>query len=179
MVQLMPLHPQATSSLASFKPRLRPLNGCSSSSSSGTHTHTHTHLFNGPFPGLPRWAGARKVKPIWILLKQETMNGSGISWAICKSAPCSRQITTPVWLVVVVVVVLITESTLRTEEHREYILFIGKWPLHRWVYEYYLMYSKSSERTMVTFPASGCHCLWLVPNSACWTEQVYVCEQLA
>jgi len=35
------------------------------------HTHTHTHPFNGPFPGLPRWAGTRKVKPIWILLKQE------------------------------------------------------------------------------------------------------------
>jgi len=27
--------------------------------------------------------------------KQETVSGSGISWAICKSAPCSRQITTP------------------------------------------------------------------------------------
>ena len=24
--------------------------------------HTHTHPFNGPFPGLPRWAGTRKVK---------------------------------------------------------------------------------------------------------------------
>ena len=47
------------------------------------------------FPGLPRWAGTRKVKPIWILLKQETVSGSGISWDICKSAPHSRQITTP------------------------------------------------------------------------------------
>ena len=56
---------------------------------------THTHPFNGPFPGLPRWAGTRKVKPIWILLKQETVSGSGIRWAICKSAPSSRQITTP------------------------------------------------------------------------------------
>jgi len=37
----------------------------------------------------------RKVKPIWILLKQKTVSGSGISGAICKSAPCSRQITTP------------------------------------------------------------------------------------
>jgi len=34
-------------------------------------------------------------KTFWILLKQETMRGSGISWAICKSAPHSRQITTP------------------------------------------------------------------------------------
>ena len=42
------------------------------------------------FPGLPGWAGTRKVKPIWILLKQETVSGSGI-----KSAPGSRQITTP------------------------------------------------------------------------------------
>ena len=47
------------------------------------------------FPGLPRWASTRKVKPIWILLKQQTMSGSGISWAICKSAPRSRQITMP------------------------------------------------------------------------------------
>jgi len=51
--------------------------------------------FNGPFPGLPGWAGTRKVKLIWILLKQETVSGSGISWTICKSAPRSRQITTP------------------------------------------------------------------------------------
>ena len=33
--------------------------------------------------------------PIWILLKQETVTGSGISWAICKSAPRSWQITMP------------------------------------------------------------------------------------
>ena len=46
-------------------------------------------------PGLPRWASTRKVKPVWILLEQETVSGSGISWAICKSAPRSRQITTP------------------------------------------------------------------------------------
>ena len=60
-----------------------------------THTHTHTHTFNGPFLGLPRWAGTRKVKPIWILLKQQTVSGSGFSWAICKSAPRSIQITMP------------------------------------------------------------------------------------
>ena len=47
-------------------------------------------------PGLPAWAGTRKVKPIWInLLKQETVSGSGISWAVCKSAPRSRQLTMP------------------------------------------------------------------------------------
>ena len=57
-----------------------------------THTHTHLTAF---CPGLPRWAGTRKVKPIWILLKQETVSGSGISWVACKSAPRSRQITTP------------------------------------------------------------------------------------
>ena len=56
-------------------------------------THTHTRL-TALCPGLPRWAGTRQAKPIWILLKQETVSGSGISWAICKSAPGSRQITT-------------------------------------------------------------------------------------
>ena len=45
-----------------------------------TTTHTLTR-FMALFPGLPRWAGTRKVKPTWILLKQETVSGSGISWA--------------------------------------------------------------------------------------------------
>ena len=57
-------------------------------------SHTHTRL-TALFPGLPGSAGTRKVKPICILLKQEIVSGSGINWAICKCAPCSRQITTP------------------------------------------------------------------------------------
>jgi len=78
-----------------------------------SNNHSHTHPFNGPLSGttqvsqythprltalctgLPRWAGTRKVKPIWILLKQETVSGTGICLAICKSAHRSRQITTP------------------------------------------------------------------------------------
>jgi len=52
------------------------------------HKHTHTRL-------TALFCGTRKVKPIWILPKQETVSGSGISWAICKFAPRSRQITTP------------------------------------------------------------------------------------
>jgi len=59
-----------------------------------THTHTHTRL-TALCPGLPRWAGTGKVKPIWILLKQEPVSGTGISWAVCKSATRSRQKTTP------------------------------------------------------------------------------------
>ena len=55
---------------------------------------THTRL-TAIFPELPRWASTRKVKPIWVLLKQDTVSDSGISWAICKSAPRSRQITMP------------------------------------------------------------------------------------
>jgi len=56
-------------------------------------THTHTRL-TALSPGLPGWSGTRKEKPIWISLKQETVGGSGISWAIYKSAPRSRQTTT-------------------------------------------------------------------------------------
>ena len=59
------------------------------------HARTRTHL-TALCPGLPGWAGTRKVEPIWILLKKETVSGSGISWAICKSASRSRQITMPV-----------------------------------------------------------------------------------
>ena len=54
-----------------------------------------THPFNTLFPGQPRWAGTGKVKPIWTLLKQETVSGSGVSWAVCKSASRSRQTTVP------------------------------------------------------------------------------------
>ena len=57
------------------------------------HTHTHTRLM--AFFREPRSAYTRKVKPVWILLKQETVSGSGNSWAIRKSAPISRQITMP------------------------------------------------------------------------------------
>jgi len=56
-----------------------------------THTHTHTRLM-----ALSRttWVSQyRKVKPMSILLKQQTMSGSGISWAM--SALRSRQITMP------------------------------------------------------------------------------------
>jgi len=77
----------------------------SETAASRTHTHTHTHThtrararthpFNAICPGLPRLVGTRKVKPIWILLKQQTVSGSSISWAVCKFAPRSRQITTP------------------------------------------------------------------------------------
>jgi len=51
--------------------------------------------WTAPCPGLPGWAATSKVKPIWILLKQETVSGSDISWAICKSALRSRRITMP------------------------------------------------------------------------------------
>ena len=49
------------------------------------------------FPGLHRWAGTRKVKPIWISLKQETVSGSGISWAmqVCTSLQTDNHASTP------------------------------------------------------------------------------------
>ena len=64
-------------------------------SSQQSHTHTHTHPFNGPLSGTTRVSRYQKGKPTWILLKQETVSSSGISWAMCKSAPRFRQITTP------------------------------------------------------------------------------------
>ena len=73
-------------------PFLPPNQQCQSTAGSITHTRTRLTAL---CQGLPRWAGTRKVKPIWILLKQETVSGSVISWAICKSAHRSRQITMP------------------------------------------------------------------------------------
>ena len=62
-----------------------------------THTHTHTHPFQAQgrvMSGAIRVSQYQKGKPSWILLKHETVNGSGTRWAIWKSAPHSRQITT-------------------------------------------------------------------------------------
>ena len=44
---------------------------------------------------LVSWYQKDKTKTNLDFLEQETVNGSGISWAICKSAPRPRQTTTP------------------------------------------------------------------------------------
>ena len=50
------------------------------------------HAFNGPLSGTTEVSRYQKGK---TNLKQETVSGSGISWAVCKSVPHSRQTTTP------------------------------------------------------------------------------------
>ena len=58
--------------------------------------YTRKHTFNGLFSRSTQVSHYQKVKPIRISLKQETVSGSGISWAIrFKSAPHSRQTTMP------------------------------------------------------------------------------------
>jgi len=74
------------------KASCHPANCTLSSVCSNKYTHT---CLTALCPGLTGSDSTRKVKPIWILLKQEVVSGSGISRAICKSAPRSRQITMP------------------------------------------------------------------------------------
>ena len=57
--------------------------------------HQSTHTFNGPLSGTTWVNRYQKGKTNLDLQKQETASDSDISWAICKSAPCSRQITMP------------------------------------------------------------------------------------
>ena len=54
--------------------------------------HTHTHTFSSPFSGTTRVSRYQKGK---TNLDFTEARDSGISWAICKSASCSRQTTTP------------------------------------------------------------------------------------
>jgi len=58
-------------------------------------TRPRTHPFNGPFSGTTRVSRYQKGKTS-LDFTEATVSGGGISWAICKSAPHSRQITTPV-----------------------------------------------------------------------------------
>ena len=61
-----------------------------------THTHTHTHTFTGHFSETTRVGRYQKGKTnLDFTEARDCECGSSISWAICKSAPRSRQITTP------------------------------------------------------------------------------------
>jgi len=55
---------------------------------------THTRLTALVWATRVSWYHKGKTN-LDFTVKQETVSGSGISWAICKSAPRSRQITTP------------------------------------------------------------------------------------
>jgi len=57
-------------------------------------THTHTHPFNGPLSETTKVGRYQKGKTN-LDFTEARDSGSGISWAICKSAPHSRQITMP------------------------------------------------------------------------------------
>jgi len=55
--------------------------------------YLHAYPFNGPLSGTTQVSRYQKGRASLDLLKQETVSGSGISWAVCKSALRSRQIT--------------------------------------------------------------------------------------
>ena len=48
--------------------------------------------------GLPGWAGTRKVRPIWNLLKQETVSGSGTGWDSLPAVLARMLVTQELWL---------------------------------------------------------------------------------
>jgi len=58
------------------------------------YTHTHTHPFNSPFSGSTQVSRYQKTNLDFTGARDSEWQC--ISWAICKSAPCTRQITTPV-----------------------------------------------------------------------------------
>ena len=62
-----------------------------------TQVHTHTHPFNGPFSGTTQASRYQKDKTNldFTEARDSEWQWHHISWAICKSAPRSRQITTP------------------------------------------------------------------------------------
>ena len=110
-----------------------------------THARTHTHTcLTAICPGLPRCADTRKVKPIWILLQQETVSGNGISWVICKSAPHPRQLTMPA-------------------SHHS-IIFIGSMP--------FLPPNQRHHRTEGKLKMSALCCLWLKVDMEGYVESL-------
>ena len=60
-----------------------------------THTHTHTHTFNGPFPRTTRVGRYQKGKTNLDFTEARYSEWQWHQLGICKSAPRSRQTTTP------------------------------------------------------------------------------------
>ena len=56
----------------------------------------YIQAFSGPFSATTRVSLYKNGKTNLDFTEAETVSGSGISWAVCKSAPRSRQITMPV-----------------------------------------------------------------------------------
>jgi len=62
------------------------------------HPRTHVHMctyFSWPSGLCLDYQSETVPEPNWILLMQETVSGSDISWAVCKSTPRPRQTTMP------------------------------------------------------------------------------------
>ena len=68
---------------------------CDKNTPNSNLAKTHTHPLYGLLDPVWDYPGEPVPESIWILLKQETVSGSGISWAICKPAPRPRQTTMP------------------------------------------------------------------------------------
>ena len=51
----------------------------------------HTHPFNGNLSGTTQVSQYQKCKTNLHFTETREVSGSGISWAVCKSASCSRQ----------------------------------------------------------------------------------------
>ena len=66
--------------------------GADSKHCTHARTHTHTHPFNDPLSGTTRVSRYQKGR---TNLDFTEARDSGISWAICKSAPRSKRITMP------------------------------------------------------------------------------------
>jgi len=56
------------------------------------HTYTDNHFSTASFPGQPDQAGTRKVKPVWILIRQEMM-GFG-NMAVASAGPYAKKFST-------------------------------------------------------------------------------------
>ena len=91
---LQPIYRTSLVFLLVWDPLFQPIRILASTAASAppstlSMSHTHTHPFNGPLSRTAQVSRYQKGKPIWILLKQETVSGSGIRCATCKFAPCS------------------------------------------------------------------------------------------
>jgi len=68
---------------------------CRCSRKSWIENNKQQHLFKGSLSRTTQVSWYQKGKTNLDLLEQKTVSGSGISWAICKSAPRLGQITMP------------------------------------------------------------------------------------
>ena len=128
-----------------------------------TSWHTHTRL-TALSPGLPRWAGTRKIQPVWILLKFDTEWQCHQLGCMQVGARCNRASTPPLSFLQTGCPLSQTRLSLSTTLVVIVLHSRVWWNTYDNQYELWLL---STSRSTITLHSHYCDLLFLVLTAHC------------